>query len=200
MDYKKKLILFVVLINVLSLSYAMKKSTPAEQADTTSQLKSLLYSSQPVKMPSELILKKRLTEMGFYLFAEESGILKIADKMKYPNEIPTVVERASQEYLDGGSGLALFLGVIEHKENIIRAILKDYPQSITELENDGWIKRSFSLNNYEISQGKQSSGLFLFLEIFCFHITIFGQSTHLSNNVFYYFLKTGLPDVAPFGA
>jgi hypothetical protein len=143
MNFKKKLILFTMLSSLLNLSYAMQNPqvlTDEEQQDAISKLlKIVLYSSPQIKMPSSATLNKRLTEMGLQDFFEKTEIRIISDQMKFPNEIPTRVEMHLREYDNTNPSQAL--AARAKKEAIVRSILKDHPQAIVELENEGIIKK-----------------------------------------------------------
>jgi hypothetical protein len=104
--------------------------------------------SEPITMPDETELQKRLSSIGMEHFAEKTNIIKtLAGQQKKPLAIAAAIELSMFdyfEYLKKGMPEPLFkmtqATFMMGKSSLLEALLKDNPTALKELEADGIYK------------------------------------------------------------
>lgn len=91
-----------------------------------------------VTLPSAQVLQKRLGDLGLQHFLEKSKLdTRLGGQEKYPMGVAVDVELALYDYAQylGNPMTSRILQM--RKSEIIEAILQDYPEAITDLQNKG---------------------------------------------------------------
>lgn len=92
-----------------------------------------------VKMPNGEIINKRLNEIGFEHFADNTGIAdELADKELQANQIVTILKNSFHEYAKHMPRPELTVAQMEiDKPYILEALLQNSPEALQELEKQG---------------------------------------------------------------
>ena len=126
MNIKKKLFFVVALLNIAGVSQAMKST-----------------KETLVKLPSAQILNKRLKDMeSLQHYLEKTRIDKeLGDQELHPMGVVLSVELSLYNYAQSLKNPLMETLMQMRKPDIVKAILQDSPQAISELEKQGFFQK-----------------------------------------------------------
>jgi hypothetical protein len=143
MNLNKKLFVLVVLLNLAGLSQANEAATDAGNTVARPNSKSMIgrvtdQKEITVTLPSASVIHQRLKELGLEHFMEKTGIDKeLGGAKKYPLGVALAVELSLFDYAKYLKDPKADFVLTRVKPSIIKAILRDSPAAIAELEKKG---------------------------------------------------------------